>query len=551
MFERPFSTVPRDVLAGLTLLAVAVPEQLATARLAGLPPESGLYAFVGGSIGFALLGHSRVLSAGADSTTAPIFAGGLAGAAALAGGAVPGLAALLAVQVGVLLLIAGALRAGWVADLLSAPVTAGFLAGIAVHILVAQLPPVLGVPAPEGTVFARLAATLGELGQARPAALAVGLGVLGATVLAEAFSPRVPGALAAIVLAMLVPPALGIALPRLDALPAGAPAFLLPPAAPGVLLHLLPLATIIALVCMMQTAAVSRAFAEEGRAADPARDFAGVGAGCLLASLLGAFPVNASPPRTAVIVESGGRSQLASLVAVALTVALLGFGGGLVALVPQAALGGVLLFVAGRILRLREILRIARRGGAEILLVIAAAALVVLLPIEIGVLFAILLSLGHSVAVLARPRCEVLARVPGTTVWWPPGHGERGEREPGVQVFAPAAPLNFVNADYVMTQLQAAAVPGVRLVVIEASGVTSLDYTASMRLQETIRALRARGVEVALARLASERAQDAARRTGLLDLLGEGHLFRSAEEAVQALRPGGFPPPPAALQPPP
>ena len=155
-------------------------------------------------------------------------------------------------------------------------------------------------------------------------------------------------------------------------------------------------------------------------------------------------------------------------------------------------------------------IRIERQSGREILLVAASGALVVALPIETGMLLAIVLSFVHSLYAVARPYCAELARVPGSTVWWPPSRDENSEHVPGVLVFAPAAPLTFTNAEYISdeitTALAAAPVP-VKLLVIEASGMIDIDYTGSQILQQTIAGLRSRSIEVAIARLSDERAQ--------------------------------------------
>ncbi|OJW31046.1 MAG: hypothetical protein BGO51_26680 [Rhodospirillales bacterium 69-11] len=537
----------RDLQAGLLLAAVAIPEQLATARLAGLPPETGLFAALAGGIGFAVFGTNRFLSAGADSTIAPIFAGGLAALAAAGMASAPAAAAALALLVGALLVAAALLRLGWIADLLSIPVVSGLFVGIAVHIVVGQLPAVFGIAAPTGPLLTRALALLHGLPHANPWTLGIGLFVVLAMQAGEAWAPRWPVALLAVVAASAALIVGGLAargVAVVGALPAGLPVPAVPTVPVAALPDLLPLALIVALVCMMQTAAVLRAYpSRPGGPIHVARDFGGIGAGCLLAGLLGGFPVNASPPRTALVVQAGGQTRWAGLVAVGLTaLALLGAGATL-AVVPQAALAGILLAVAIRLVRLRALRHIALTGGTEIALAAAAALLVVVLPIEAGMIGAILLSLLHSVAVMARPRCAELARAPGTTVWWPP-QGEAGEHEPGVLVFAPAAPLSFTNAAFVRTRLDQAiahreAEGGrLRLLVLEASGVTSIDYTAAAMLLRVIETLRDRGIVVTLARLAGERAQAEAERTGVLAAFGADHVFRSVEEAVRWARRG-------------
>ena len=541
--------LPRDLVAGLLLAAIAVPEQLATARLAGLPPETGLIAFAAGSLAFAVFGANRFLSAGADSTIAPIFAGGLAALAATGTAEYAHLAALLALMVGGILIVAALVRAGWVADLLSIPVTTGFLAGVAVHIVIGQLPALLGVAGASGSLTARLLAVLAEASSANPYAVVIGIVALGATLFTERLTPHVPGPLLAILAAAAAVAAFhlqGAGVALLGALLPGLPAPSLS-AITGTrdVVRLAPLAGIVALVCMMQTATVVRAFAGAGGNLAPVSpNFAGIGVGCLIAGLFGAFAVNASPPRTAAVVEAGGRSQLAALVAVACIGALVLLGGTLFGYVPQAALAGVLIAIAIRIFRLRQMARILRHGGSEILLVVASAALVIALPIEAGMLGSIALSLLQSFYAVARPLCVELARAPGTTVWWPPTHGESGEHEPGVLVFAPAAPLNFTNAVYICRRLESAvvlALQPVRLVIVDASGIVGIDYTGSQILQETILALHAQGIAVALARLSAERAQRQAEQTGLLACLGETRVFRSVEDAIQGLRSGPRP----------
>jgi len=537
------ATLPADLIAGLTLAAIAIPEQLATARLAGLAPEAGLFAFAAGTIGFAIFGANRFISVGADSTIAPIMAGTLALFATAGTPGYAGLAVLLALMVGAILVIAGLLRAGWIADLLSIPVTVGFLAGISVHIIAGQLPALLGLATPPGGLGPRLAAIAYDVPHAHTVTTLIGVAVFILAFAAEKLSPRIPGALIGLVAAALATWQLGLAargVKTLGALSASLPAIALPPVDFDDVMRLLPLALTVALVCMMQTAAVARSFPSHTDQREAfSRDFLGVGVGNVIASLIGAFAVNSSPPRTAVTVEAHGRSQFAGLAAVLFTALLVVVAGTAFDHVPVTALAAILVYVGVRIFRLADMVSIARKGDGEILLVVAAAALVVLLPVQTGVAFAIGLSLLHSTYLLARPTCVTLVRLPETTIWWAPSTDEPGEVVPGVLVFSPAAPLTFINADYIAGELdKALAASGdVRLVVIEASGITLIDYTGAQRMIATIARLRERGIDVALARLESGRAADAARRSGLLEALGDGRVFHSVEEAVRALPP--------------
>ncbi len=219
------------------------------------------------------------------------------------------------------------------------------------------------------------------------------------------------------------------------------PSIALPVVSLDELFELFPLALTVALVCMMQTAAVARSFpSTPGEDEDVSRDFVGVGAGSLIAGVTGAFAVDASPPSTAVVVEAGARSQAATLLAVAAIAVLAAFAGAAAAYVPRAALDAVLIYIALRIFRVGAMISIARRSSGEILLVAASIALVVVFPIEEGVGLSIALSLAHSTYLLARPLSARLKRLPGTTIWWPPSSRRAGETVPGVLVFAPAAP---------------------------------------------------------------------------------------------------------------
>ncbi len=530
-----------DLTAGLLLAAIAIPEQLATARLVGMPAQTGLYTFIAGAVGFAVFGTNRYLSVGADTTIAPIIAGGLAMSAVAGGGDYAARMALLAVMVGFLLVVAAVVRAGWIADLLSVPVITGFLAGVSVHIVVGQWPSLLGLADVSGSLPMKAWVLLGAVRHINPWAAGIGLGVLAMTAACERLAPRWPGALLALLGVSLLS---GIGqferhgVEMVGALPTSLPRPALPDWQDA--LHLLPLALVVALVCLMQTASVLRAFPSQADGPHHvAHDFGGVGAGCILAGLFGGFAVNASPPRTAVVKGAGGSSQWASLVAALMAVIVLMAAGGLLAFLPRAALAGILISVAARIFRLRDIIRIFKLGGSEGFMVLASALMVVILPIQTGMILGVVLSLMHGLYFVARPRCAALSRAPGTTVWWP-AETEQGETVAGVLVFAPAAPLNFTNAGFFRSELHRmmdGAVTPVRLVVIEASGMIDLDYTGAGMLCQLIAALRAGGTDVAIARLSAERARQQAARTGLLDTLGPGHLFRTVEDAVNALQP--------------
>ena len=534
--------LPADIVAGLTLAAIAIPEQMATARLGGFAPQIGFFAFIAGSVGFAMWGANRFLSCGADSTITPIFAGGLALLAASGSPDYQALAVALALMVGVMLIAGGIFRLGGIANLLSTPVTVGFLAGISVHILVSQMPGVLGLPTPSGPMLARIAALAQHLGEANIFTVMIGFGVLAVVALSEAISARIPGALIGLIAATLAVIAADLehrGVHVVGAVPGTLPVPSLPDISLERWARLVPLSLLITIVVMVQTAATTRSFpSDPDQAADVDRDFLGAGAGSLLAGLFGAFPVNASPPRTGIVCETGGRSQIAGLLAAGLVLALLAFGAALLRHVPDAALGGVLLSVALRIIRVRQIVSIYRASFAEFMLIVATAAAIIVLPIEQGVGLGIMLSLLHGIWSVTQTRLVQFDRVPGTTIWWPTSPHVAGERVPHVAVVAFQAPLTFLNAATFRSDVHhilRTSQPAPKLLVLEASGIPEIDFTAAQTLCDLIKACEASGVTVAVARLESLRAQAAFERFGIHDVLPRERVFHSVDEAVRTL----------------
>jgi sulfate permease, SulP family len=295
---------------------------------------------------------------------------------------------------------------------------------VSAHILISQLPGVLGLPSPDGPMLQRVAILAGHVNEANPITLFIGLGVLAVIAVSERINARIPGALIGLILATAAVALMGLesrGVTVLGAVFGALPTLAIPDIPAGRLASLVPLSLIIATVVMVQTAATTRSFpSDPNEPPDVDRDFVGVGAGSILSGLIGAFPVNASPPRTAIVSETSGRSQLTGLVAAAIVLALLAFGATLLRHVPQAALGGVLLFVALRIIRVRQTVAIYRQSFGEFLLIVSTTAAIIVLPIEQGVAIGIALSLLNGIWSTTRARVLVFERVPGTTVWWPP-----------------------------------------------------------------------------------------------------------------------------------
>jgi high affinity sulfate transporter 1 len=533
------SWLASDVLAAVTLLAIAVPEQLATSRLAGMPPVTGFYAFVAGTVLFALLGSNPRMSVGADSTIAPLFAVGVASFAASGTPQYQDLVGILAVMVGALVALVWLARLGWIAELLSAPIIAGFLAGIAVIIIVHQLPDLLGVHSDGGSTLHRIGSVVSHLGHMSVATFVIGVAVFALVIGAERIDGRLPGALAGLVGATIV-----VAVAHLDhhgvevlgPFAHGAPRLGLRGVSWATIQKLAPLAGVVALVVVTQSAATTRAFAaEEPYPADVGLDFLGVGAGNVAAGLVGAFPVNASPARTAAVSAARGRTQLACLLA-ALGVAAVVPAAGLLREVPLAALAGVLLYVATRIFHLGELRAIARFDPFELALAVITLLAVALIGVEQGVGVAVGLAILDRTRLTARPQLHVLGRIPGTTSWAPMNAPQRPAEINGVLVVLFAAPLWYANATQFRAALDHArrrSAQAPRLVVLDALGMYDVDFTGAQALSKALDALSQDNVTFAVAR-AGDHLKENLARAGLLQRIGADHFYASVDEAVTA-----------------
>ena len=535
------SWVSADALAAVTLLVIAVPEQLATARLAGMPPITGFYAFFAGTVLFAMLGSNPQMSVGADSTIAPLFAVGIAHLAPVGSARYVDLVGVLSVMVGTFVALVWLLRLGWIAEFLSAPIITGFLAGIAVVIVVHQIPDLFGLPVASGGSVHRIALSASHLDRTNGWALGIAAAVFAVIVVAERVDRRLPGALVGLVASTILVAALGLpghGVAVLGRVTHGAPSFGLAGLSWSTLGSVAPIAAVVALVVVTQSAATTRAFADQGHYdVDVGRDFLGVGAGSIVAGLAGAFPVNASPPRTAAVAAAFGRTQAAGLGAAA-AILLLVPAAGVLEDVPVAALAGVLLYVATRIFHGRDLLAIARFDPFEFGLAVVTLLTVALVGVEQGIGVAVGLAILDRARLSARPQLHVLGRIPQTTSWAPISSPEKPVQVPGVLVVLFATPLWYANAVHFREQLHAALARAdgpPRVVVLDAIGMSDLDYTGSRSLRDALDALDREHVSFAIAR-AGEHVRDSLARSGLLDRIGEDRMFPSVGEAVTALR---------------
>ena len=298
-----------------------------------------------------------------------------------------------------------------------------------------------------------------------------------------------------------------------------------------------PIAGVVALVVVTQSAATTRAFADQGGyQVDVGRDFLGVGAGSIAAGVLGAFPVNASPPRTAAVAAASGRTQAAGLVAAA-AILLLVPAAGLLKDVPVATLAGVLLFVAARIFHGRDLRAIARFDPFEFALAVITLLAVAFVGVEQGIAVAVGLAILDRTRLSARPQLHVLGRIPQTTSWAPISSPSEPTQVPGVLVVLFATPLWYANAVHFHDQLHDAlsgTVEPPSLLVLDAIGMSDLDYTGARSLRDALDELDRKHITFAIAR-AGEHVRNSLARSGLLQRIGEDRLFPSVGEAVTAL----------------
>ncbi len=509
--------VSADVVAGLTLLAIALPEQLATSRLAGMPPVTGFYAFIAGTVLFALLGSNPQMSVGADSTIAPLFAAGVVGLAALGSPHYIELVGILAVMVGLMVMLVGILRLGWIAEFLSTPIVTGFLSGVAVIIVIHQLPDFLGLPATGGSNEHRFGYVLTHLNEINGGALAIGLGVLAVMIVSFRIDRRIPGALIALVLSIAAVNAFDLqahGVPVLGTVKSGAPHFGLTGLSWTTLGDLAPLAAVVALVVVTQTAATTRAFAEQGGYdIDAGRDFLAVGAGSILSGLVGSFPVDASPPRTGAVVTAGGRTQAGALGAAAAVLLLLPVAGVLKDL-PLSMLAAVLMFVAYRLFKWRDLVTVARFDSFEFALAAITLLVVVLIGVEQGIAAAVVLALLDRIRLTARPQLHVMGRVAGTTSWTPLSADVDAAPMPGVLVVLFATPLWYANAVHFREEVETALAhggSGTHVLVLDTIGMSDLDFTGTRALTQIVDRCERDHIDFALARVGDHvRAEPAA-----------------------------------------
>jgi sulfate permease, SulP family len=532
------SEVAADVLAGITLAAVSIPVSLGYAKIAGMPVVTGLYTLLLPVAVFAILGSSRHLTVGADSATAAILAATLAGLAAAGSPQYVGLAGLAALLAGGLLLLARLARLGFLANFLSRTVLVGFLTGVGIQVAAGQLPDMLGVTVAGKSTAAKLLEVARALPQVHGTDVAVAAGVIAIALAARVIDRRIPGLLIAVIAAIIVSRAAGLArrgVAVLGPVPRGLPHLGLPALGRHDAAALIGTAASLFVVILAQSAATSRAYAvkyEEAFSADT--DLVGLGAANVAAALSGTFVVNGSPTQTQVADSAGGRSQLAQLTTSAVVLIVLLLLTGPLASLPIAALAAIVFLIAAGLIDVAGMRRILACRRPEFAVALLTTAAVVILGVEEGIVLAVVASVIDHLRHSYNPRNSVLVKSPAGH--WQPAPVVPGARtEPGLVIYRFGTSLYYANASRLIDDVTALAAQGgpLRWMVLDCAAIGDVDYTSAAVLTRVIEHLRKRHIRLSVsAVLGPVRGQ--LDRYGISAALGAGAYYDTPGEALEA-----------------
>ena len=532
-----------DLAAALTSWGVMVPVALAYAGLAGVPPQLGLVTAFAALAAYAVFGTSRHLKVTVSSTMAVMSASVVADLARGDPASYLALTAALALIVGGILVAAGIARLGFISDFLAKSVVTGFIIGLAVTIIVGQLPKILGVGSLSGSLPEQLVQLAGELSSFNPATLAVGLAALAIILLLRRFAPRVPGPLIVLILGIVAVPVLDLAAHGVQVV--GEVATGLPsPSLPSVPLtnvpYLLLGAAGIVFLAVGESVGAGRAYASRhGYEIDADQEMLALGAANLASGLLGGFAADASLSQTATAESAGARSQLASLVTSGLVLATAVILAPLFRDLPHAVLGAIVIAGVLGLIDLGEMRRYWRWRRTDFLLATSAMVGVLLTTVLTGMLLAVALSVAFVLYRASRPYVASLGLMPGFRATFADlARHPDAQPVPGLLIIRLDAPLYFFNANVAKAQiveLVEAGSPGFRGVLIDLAATADLDVTTTDMLFELVRDLQGRSIEPMLAQVKGS-VRDRLRKTGLMDLLTEERVYLSIGSAVTDFR---------------
>ena len=543
-----------DLLAGVTVAAYLVPQVMAYAEVAGLPAVTGLWAAVVPLVVYAVLGSSRQLSVGPESSTALMTAAAVTAMVAGDQQRYADAAAALALAVAAICLICWLARLGFLANLLSNPLLIGYMAGIAVLMIVSQLGKVSGIDVDGDSVLSELRFFVAHLGDVHRPTLLVAAGTFVLLVALRRLLPRWPGPLIAMVMAAAAVAVLDLdqaGVATVGTIPRGLPPASMPDFSGIDLGTLLPAALGVTIVAYSDNIVTARAFAARRReSVDARQEFLALGAANVGAGLFSGFPVSSSGSRTAIGDSMGSRTQLYSLVTGAILLLTLLFLGPALSTFPLAALGALVIFAALRLIDLPELRRIARFRRSELFLALATTAAVLIFDVLYGIAVAVALSILDLLRRIARPHDGILGYVPGLAGMHDIDDYATSSQVPGLLVYRYDAPLFFANAEdfnhRALASVDAADSP-VEWFLLNAEANTEIDLTAIDALEQVRRTLADRGIVFALARAKYE-VREILVATGFIDRIGEDRVFMTLPTAVNAYqqwyasRHGGDPP---------
>ncbi len=527
----------REVLAGLTVAAMLVPQAMAYALLAGLPPEVGLYASTLPLVLYAVLGTSRQLAVGPVAIVSLLTATAVARAVPGGGGEVVVAAAVLALLVGAIHLVLGGLRLGFLVRLLSHPVLVGFTAAAAVIIATSQVRHLLGVDVPRSDL---LVTTLSDLVLAVPAAhvptVVVGAGSIAGLLAVRRWAPRVPGALVVVVVGTVVSTTLDLAgrgVAVVGTIPAGLPTLGLPSDL-GLVPALLPAALVITLVGFMESIAVARVYARQsGDDLDANRELLALGAANLGAGLVGGYPVTGGLARTAVQADAGARTRWTGIVAAGAVLVVAAAFAPVFRSLPQATLAAIVVVAVTGLVDVDEARAVWRVRRSDFATLVVAFVATLAVGVEWGIVVAVAASLVGVAARIMSPHTAVLGCLPGTETWRNVERFPDARRVPGIEVIRFDVSLNYLNVEFLkqrVRRLVDAAGPDLSVVVFDAAGVNDVDVSAVEALVDLLDELGARGIDVHWADVKGP-VRDVFARSGLQDRLG-GLVHRELHEAM-------------------
>ncbi len=534
--------LPHDLVAGLVLAAMLVPVGIAYAVASGLPGICGLYATIVPLLVYALFGPSRILVLGPDSALATLI---LATILPLSGGdpvRAMALGGAMAVVAGLVCIFAGLLRLGFVTELLSKPIRYGYMNGIALTVIISQLPSLLQVSIESTGPLQDLVAITGAVvdGAANGPAAAIGIGVL-VLILCLKHWTRFSGILLGVIIATVLAAVLDLGetagVVVLGALPQGLPAFALPWLTPADIVPVVVGGCAVALVSFADTSVLSRSYAARLKTSvDPNQEMIGLGAANLATGFFQGFPISSSSSRTPVAESAGARTQLTGVIGAVGVMLLLVLAPGLLSDLPKSALAAVVIAAAIGLFEFADLGRLYRIQRWEFWLsMVCFAAVAVLGPIE-GIGLAIVAAVIEFLWDGWRPHWAVLGRVDGLRGYHDLKRYPKARLVPGLVIFRWDAPLFFANAEFFQENLTEAIVGSptpVRQVVVTAEPITSVDVTAADMLAELETRLREQGIELRFAEL-KDPVKDKLRRFELLDQFGEASFFPTLGAAVDA-----------------